>query len=123
MENLNLKETMIIDLMLRGHSTNSITDAMIQSRVLALYKNKPEFEYAKNKILELRNSWIAWRFNAQREWHKNKHHPKFHDSFQIRQSYVAPHENNYELQKSFNEKARAYAKTIHSELFTGYNAY
>jgi hypothetical protein len=116
-------EIQIIENLLRGKSTNAISDGLSQARILSIYKGKPEYDYVKARILEMRNSWIAWRFNAQREWYKNKRHPHNHDSFEMRESYVAPHENNYELERSFTKKARNYMKTVHSELFTGYNAY
>jgi len=123
MDNLNLQENQIIQLMLRGHTTNSIGDSMVQSRVLAMYKGKPEYEEVKKLIVAIRENWNGWRFNCQREWSDKRHHPKHHDSFEIRQGYIAPHENNYELEHEFKIKARSYAKTIHPELFTGLNNY
>lgn len=108
-----------IEKLLDGANTNSNGDLVVQAEVLRIYKFDPEsYKYVQKLIMEKRSNWLIYYTRNQHNWQCTRSINHFHDSFELREKYIAPHpqwpdDSKYEKrQREFNRKRRP-------ELFIG----
>lgn len=110
----------ILDRILQGKNTNYLADALIHAELLNAYKHDREaYDYIRKIILEKRRNWLTWRILTQNNWQIKgvNHH---HDSFEIRESYIAPHAIHSQ-ESEFKNRARQYNKRRMPSLYKRFN--
>lgn len=105
-----------IEKMLDGKNTNSYTDRIVHAAILKLTKNDPElYSFTVNLIMEKRKNWLLWYTKNQNSWQlKSKN--RNHDSFEIREKYIAPHVD-YPDDTDYEKKQRAYNRIRNPKLY------
>ena len=113
----DLRKTAMYEL-LRGKTTNSLPDRLCHAEILKLCRasgDQDTLRYAQELILAMRKSWLLWRIDAQRKWQASGVN-NFHDSFEIRERYIAPHVSCFE-EYTYQKRAREYNRKRKPELF------
>src|SRR3990167_5558206 len=100
----------VIDSLLQGRNTNTPGDSMVHAGLLALLRasgNHEGLAYAQQLIMTKRHDWVNCLVRNQRHWQNTRSVNVHHDSFELREKYIAPH-MGYSEERAFEIKARAY---------------
>lgn len=72
--------------------TRNITDLETQAFMLRSTRGTEDFEWVRERIMEVRNEWLTWLTLQQRKWQTNvsrrPQRTKHHDSWAGRESVV-----------------------------------
>lgn len=115
-----IPDTVAIDYLLRGCNTNTPFDTAVQAFVLRLFKateDQAMYGYAQRLIMEKRREWLYWYTKNQAHWQNVKSVNINHDSYAMRESYLAPH-TNYMDERAFEARATAYNLKRQPRLYT-----
>ena len=107
-----------LERMLDGTSTNDVGDRLIHAELLKLTRPDPETHaQVQREIMRRRRGWLTWVTTTQSKWGV-KGTGVHHDSFELREKYVAPHVD-YGSEREFMMAARKYNATRRPDLFEG----
>jgi len=107
-----------IESLLRGVNTNHFSDALMHGEILRAYKESGDTEaynFVLALIMQKRKEWGIYIQNLQNKWQytgKNNHH----DSFELRESYIAPHVD-YKEESEFEKRAASYNRLRKPEIY------
>lgn len=107
----------IVNEFLSHYTTNSPGDMRVHGEILRMYKSgdKESYIFARWLIMCHRKLWVEYIQHLQNKWQNSgrNHHT---DSFELRESYVAPHVRCTD-EYAFEAKARAYNHKRKPELY------
>lgn len=106
--------------LLTNYTSNYLGDSLVQAFLLRLAKSTGDpdlIKYTMSVILDYRREFVGYLFSLQSKW-QNKNVNYHHDSFELRESYVAPHILGDD---EYRKRQRQYNKTRKPELFKSFN--
>ena len=107
-----------IESLLSGKNTNCLPDARVHAATLKMVKALGDLDlldFTRELIMGKRSLWVDRYMDLQRSWQATNVN-RFHDSFELRESYIGCHTSAKE-EWEFEERARDYNRVRKPTLY------